>query len=192
MTDAPSSVMLLSYYDLLISGIEYRQVGFSFLDCKASLPRYFYFIHYLPLLPLSISFSFSYPGPSFFLLPIYSNSNTYLPDNNNLDTPQQTSSPKHLTYLTMQNLPNILSPISSPQHQNQAQRDPRLRKSSMVRAQIKERDTLKLIQTANKREQSRRRGVRLAFSLGTYIDMPYLFTNWLLLYVSRAYPVWAV
>ena len=151
MTDAPSSVMLLSYYDLLISGIEYRQVGFSFLDCKASLPRYFYFIHYLPLLPLSISFSFSYPGPSFFLLPIYQNSKSYftgvIPDIPLLPFP----SPR----LTMQNLPPLLSPISSPPRLNQPiQRDPRLRKTYRIRAQNKEEETLKLLCLANKQIRS--------------------------------------
>ena len=74
ITATSSPVMLLSFYDLLISGFEYRHKGFFFWVSKASLLGYFYFIRYLHFLPLSISFSFYYPGPPFFLLPTYKNS----------------------------------------------------------------------------------------------------------------------
>jgi len=127
MPVASSADMLLSFYDVIISGIEYRQKRFSFWVSNASLLRYFYFICYLHFLPLSLSLSSYYPGPSFFPLPIYQNSHTYFPDKR--DTP-------HTSYrFTMQPLPDILSPISSPLHRGfTPQRDPRLRKSSFTRA----------------------------------------------------------
>ena len=66
---ASSLAAPLSFYDLIIYGLEYRQEGFLFLflEVKASLPLYIIFIRYFHT-PSSVS-SY-YPGPSFFPNPL--------------------------------------------------------------------------------------------------------------------------
>ena len=139
--DALSTVLQLSFYGSVICGIEYRpKISF----CKASLPNYYVFIRYFIFSPQITLFSYYYPGPSIFqptlLLQLIPCSIT--------DTTQT------LIYVIIfhrginpvtnaMDLPRLLSPIWSPHATSQPNksfesiRDPRIRKSQLIRAQIK-------------------------------------------------------
>ena len=121
----------------LITGIEYRQMRF-FLGSKVSLPSYFLSIRSLLSLSRSTIIAFYCPGPSFFTLPTYYELIFILIGHPGFN---------------MQRPPRLLSPITSPVPASRTQRDPRLRKTSLHRAQSKHMSTLKMIATVNKEIQ---------------------------------------
>ena len=148
-TRAFSPVRHLSLHEHKISGIEYKQIYF----CKASLPGYYKFISPFVSLLLSTLISFYYPGPSFFPLPLLLSNLTQ----NSLPTETYTSDTKirhkddlrgqqqHDQQQQQQNnnmnpykIPQPISPIRSPNHNNaETSRDPRIRKTQLMRAKNK-------------------------------------------------------